>query len=144
MKATSLCGGVQFFNILIQVLRSKIIAILLGPTGIGLLGLFNSTIIVIGNLTNFGLGVSAVIEISKITTIIRRLVWFTGILGAFVLLISAPWLSIFVFDTIEYKYGFMWLSISLLFNQLSSGQLVLLQGMRKLKFLAKANILGNV
>lgn len=155
MKATSLFGGVQFFNIIIQVLRSKAIAVLLGPTGIGLFGLFNSTILVIGNLTNFGLGVSAVkdisqannaenkADISKITTIIRRLVWVTGALGAIVLLISSSWLSKFVFNTEEYKYGFMWLSISLLLNQLTSGQLVLLQGMRKLKFLARASILGN-
>lgn len=155
MKATSLFGGVQFFNIIIQVLRSKVIAVLLGPTGIGLFGLFNSTILVIGNLTNFGLGVSGVKDISqanntnstfeiyKITTIIRRLVWYTGTLGAIVMLISSSWLSKFVFDTNDYKYAFMWLSFSLIFNQLSSGQLVLLQGMRKLKFLAKANILGN-
>jgi O-antigen/teichoic acid export membrane protein len=155
MKATSLFGGVQVINIIIQIIRSKAIAILLGPAGIGLLGLFNTTILVIGNLTNFGLGISGVkdisqanntenkVEISKITTIIRRLVWFTGVLGSLILLISSTWLSKFVFNTNEYRYGFMWLSISLLFNQLSSGQLVILQGMRKLKFLAKANILGN-
>jgi O-antigen/teichoic acid export membrane protein len=155
MKATSLFGGVQVLNIIIQIIRTKVIAILLGPTGIGLLGLFNTTILVIGNLTNFGLGISGVKdisqanntgnteEISKTTAIIRRLVWLTGLLGALILFFLAPWLSEFVFDTIEYKYAFKWLSISLLLTQLSSGQLVVLQGMRKLKSLAKANILGN-
>lgn len=155
LKATSLFGGVQFFNIIIHVLRSKAIAILLGPNGIGLLGLFYTTTLVIGNLTNFGLGISGVkdisqahndgntLKISKTTTIIRRLVWFTGILGSIILFVSSSWLSKFVFNTVEYKFAFMWLSISLLLNQLSSGQLVILQGMRKLKSLAKANILGN-
>jgi O-antigen/teichoic acid export membrane protein len=65
MKATSLFGGVQVINIIIQIIRSKAIAILLGPAGIGLLGLFNTTILVIGNLTNFGLGISGVKDISQ-------------------------------------------------------------------------------
>jgi O-antigen/teichoic acid export membrane protein len=37
----------------------------------------------------------------------------------------------------------MWLAITLLFDQLSSGQLVVLQGLRKLKYLAKANLFGS-
>jgi O-antigen/teichoic acid export membrane protein len=38
----------------------------------------------------------------------------------------------------------VWLSITLVFNQLASGQGVLLQGMRKLQYLAKANMAGSV
>ena len=44
LKATSLFGSVQLFNILIAVLRTKLIAILIGPIGIGIAGLLNSTI----------------------------------------------------------------------------------------------------
>lgn len=155
MKATSLFGGVQVYNILLQVIRSKVVAVLLGPAGMGIMGLLNVTIGFIGCLTNFGLGTSAVKNISeanrsadaegisKAISVLQRLVWFTGLFGAIVAFISSPWLSQFAFKNTDYTAAFRWISISLLFSQLSSGQMALLQGMRKLKILAKANLTGG-
>jgi O-antigen/teichoic acid export membrane protein len=65
-------------------------------------------------------------------------------MGAVVTFILSPWLSHLTFGNKEYTAAFMWLSVTLLFNQLTSGQDVLLQGMRKLKYLAKANMLGRL
>jgi len=155
MKATSLFGGVQVFQILIQIIRSKFIAILLGPAGMGIAGLLNSTIGLIGGLTNFGLGTSAVknvaeanetgngTRISTIITVLRRLVWFTGTVGFAITIILSPWLSQLTFGNKDYTVAFIWISITLLFSQLTNGQLVLLQGMRKLQYLAKANVYGS-
>jgi len=155
LKATSIFGGVQAFKILIAIINSKAIALLLGPAGMGIIGLFNSTIGLIGGLTNFGLGTSAVKDVaaanatgndSRIATIVkvlRRWVWITGLLGALVTLVLSPWLSQLTFGNRNYTVAFIWLSITLLFQQISSGQLALLQGMRKLKHLAKASIIGS-
>ncbi len=155
MKATSLFGGVQVFNIIIAIIRSKIIAVLLGPAGMGIVGLLTSTTGLVSSLTNFGLGTSAIRDIAaanesgnqhrinKVVTVFRRLVWITGVLGAVITFILAPWLSQLTFGNKEYTLAFMWLSVTLLFNQLAIGQNVLLQGMRKLKYLAKANMLGS-
>ena len=52
MKATSLFGGVQVFNILISIIRSKFVAILLGPAGLGIVGLLQSTIGLVTSLTS--------------------------------------------------------------------------------------------
>jgi O-antigen/teichoic acid export membrane protein len=155
MKATSLFGGVQFFNIIIQIIRSKVIAILLGPAGMGVLGLLNSTLEIINNLTNFGLQTSAVKDVSAanssenknrialIIIVLQRLVWATGILGSIVTLTLSQWLSQLTFGSKEYTLAFIYLAITLLFKQLTSGQLVILQGLRKLKKLASANLLGS-
>ena len=155
MKATSLFGGVQVFNIIIQIVRAKFIAVLLGPTGLGIMGLLTATLGIIGSLTNFGLSTSAVKDIatasgtgdekriSKVVTAFSRLVWFTGTLGLIITVILSPWLSQLTFGNSDYTIAFIWLSITLLFNQLSSGQMVLLQGLRKLRYLAKANISGS-
>lgn len=155
-KATSLFGGVQVFNIIIAIIRSKIIAVLLGPTGMGISGLFTSTTGLVENLTNFGLKTSAVRNISearesnnkerisKVITVLRRLVWITGSLGLLLTFILAPTLSKLTFGNENYTIAFRWLSVTLLFNQLTSGQNVLLQGMRQLKFLAQANLIGSV
>ncbi len=155
MKATSLFGGVQVINIILQIIRSKFIAILLGPEGMGIMGLLTSTIGIISSMTNFGLGTSAVKDIaaanisednnriSLIVNVFRRLVWLTGLLGMLLAIILSPWLSQVTFGNRNYTLAFIWVSTSLLFNQLSSGQLVVLQGMRQLKYLAKANIAGS-
>lgn len=156
MKATSIFGGVQVFQIIIQVIRSKFIAVLLGPTGMGISGLLTSTTGFITVLTNFGLGTSAVKDISAahetgdqtlvstITVVLQRLVWLTGILGTLVTLILSPWLSHLTFGNYNYTSAFIWISITLLLTQLTSGQMVLLQGMRKLQYLAKANLYGSI
>lgn len=155
-KATSLFGGVQVVNILISVIRSKFVAVLLGPAGMGIVGLLTVTTGFVGSLTNFGLRTSAVKNvaaadaqqdqhrISVVVTTLRRMVWLTGLLGTFVTLILAPWLSELTFGNKDYTYAFMFLSITLLFSQLSAGQNVILQGTRKLKYLANANVFGSL
>ena len=65
IKATSLFGGVQVFNILISIIRSKIVALLLGPSGMGIAGLFTSTTGLISAITGLGLGTSAVRNIAE-------------------------------------------------------------------------------
>ena len=51
-------------NILIGIIRSKFVAVLLGPLGMGVMGLLNSTLSVLTAATNFGLGTSAVRDIA--------------------------------------------------------------------------------
>lgn len=130
-------------------------AVLLGPAGIGVLGLFNSTIMLISSLSNFGLGISGVKDIAaanetkntkriaKIVRVVKRLVWFTGILGALITLVLSSWLSEIAFGSSEYTMAFLWLSTTVLLKQLASGQFVILQGLRRLKDLAKANMIGS-
>lgn len=155
LKSTSIFGAVQVFNILISIVRSKAVALLIGPVGMGIIGLLTSTIKFVGELTRLGLDTTAVREISLsrhknddketalILATIKKVVWFTGILGAVVTIIFSPLLSYLAFDNYDYTIAFIWISISLLFNQLSAGQLAKLQGLRRLKLLAKANLYGN-
>jgi O-antigen/teichoic acid export membrane protein len=154
-KGFGLFGGVQVFSILINIIRSKFVAVLLGTSGIGVLGLFTSTIGMIVMISNLGLNGSAVSAISKAASdnnqtlisrnfiTIRRWIVFTGILGVLITLISATKLSLWVFGNDEYEWAFVWLSITVFFQTLSTGQSALLQGLRKLKDLAKVGVLGS-
>ena len=155
-KATSLFGGVQLFNIIFQVIRSKFIAVLLGPEGMGIAGLLTSTTGFISGLTNFGLGTSAVKNISEvnntgdpyktgeIVSVLKRLTWITGIFGTILVIILSPWLSQLAFGNKDYTLAFIWISVILLLNQISTGQTVVMQGMRKLKYLAKSSLTGAI
>lgn len=156
MKATSIFGGVQVFNIFINVIRSKFIAVLLGPFGIGVLGLITATTALIASIVNFGLDTIAVnyiaeaygtqnlTRISIIVSVFRRIIWIIGFLGFASTFILAPWLSQINFGNNEYTWAFLWISITLLINQLSAGHAILLQGTRQVKYLAKAGLIGSL
>jgi len=156
LKATSIFGGVQFFTILISIVRSKIIAVLLGPSGLGVATLLNSTIGLINGFTGVGLETSAVKRISEVNSdenpaclgrevgILNRLVWITGFFGMLITIILSPWLSRLLFDSDKYTITIVWISVAVLFKQLAGSQMAILQGLRKLNCLAKANLLGNL
>lgn len=156
LKATSLFGGVQVVNILVAVIRSKFIALFIGPTGMGIASLLNATLGLINGVTNLGLDVSAVKdisfahkngdekEISRTISVLKRLVWFTAGFGALVMIVASPLLSEFAFDNKDFTLSFVWIAIALIFKQITNSRLAILQGLRKLKELAKANLFGNL
>ena len=149
LKATSIFGSVQVFNILISLIRSKFIAVFTGVTGIGIIGLLTSVINTIWCFTNFGIETSAVKSISTVqennqklareTSILKRIAWMSGIFGSIIMIIFSPVLSKITFGNYEFTWAFILLSITLLFKQLTVSSIVVLQGLQKIKYLAKAN-----
>jgi O-antigen/teichoic acid export membrane protein len=156
MRATSIYGGVQVLQIIIGVVRSKAIALLLGPSGMGISGLLQANTSFIAALTNFGLATSAVKNIAeahasgnneairRTVGIFQKLVWGTGLLGAVITAVLAPRLSEITFGNSDYTAAFYWLSVTLLLNQLTVGQDVLLQGMRHIRQMAQATLYGSI
>ena len=153
-KATSLFGGVQVYQILIQIIKSKFIAVLLGPTGVGIMGLYQSGLQLVQQISSMGLANSAVRDVSeangsndiqriaKTVSIVCKLVWITGLLGLIIVACRSPLLSKLSFGNYDYTIPFIILSVTLLLDQLSAGQRVVLQGMRRLKALAKCTAFG--
>jgi len=153
-KATTLFGGVQVYQIIVNVIRSKFVAVLLGTAGMGIQGLYVSTLQFIQSITSLGLSGSAVRDvseangtgnaerISRTVTTLRRLVWITGLLGMVVVMVLSPVLSKTTFGSYDYTVPFIVLSCILLLDQLASGQRVVLQGLRRLKDLARASAIG--
>ncbi|HEY0047541.1 MAG TPA: O-antigen translocase, partial [Flavobacterium sp.] len=156
IKSATIFGGVQVANIAISLIRNKAIALLIGPAGIGMVGLFTSAINFISGLTSLGLETSAVKFISQhnaddekdklhtIVAVLRKLVWITGLCGALVIACLSHYLSMLTFGNSTHTLSFVLLSLAVLFRQVSIGELALLQGLQKLRWLAQANLTGNV
>jgi O-antigen/teichoic acid export membrane protein len=156
VKATSIFGGMQFLNIIISIVRTKLIAIFIGPAGMGIISLLNSALNMVSGITGLGIETSAIKHISEqynstdlntvspIIAIVKKIAFVTGIFGTLVVFLFSSWLSELSFGNTNYTYLFICLSITLLFKQLSVGQMVVFQGLRKLKILAKANFFGNL
>ncbi len=153
-KATALFGGVQIFTILTSLVKNKLVAVWLGSAGMGIMNLFSSTLDLISYVTNLGLQSSAVRDIanasgkadqtlvSKIVKAINRWVLATGLMGAAVTIALSPLLSRWVFDSDAYTLSFILLSCVVLMTGIYNGNYALLQGMRRLKYMANANIFG--
>ena len=151
---TSLFGGVQVFNIIFAIIRSKAAAFFIGPVGIGILGLLNSVINIISQTTKLGIDVTAVKEIAyadknndkvvvnKTLYLVKKLVWITGILGALITAIAAPILSQITFGDKSYTWAFLTLAFVVLIKQLTAGNLAVLRGLRKHQQLVRATIYG--
>lgn len=153
LKAMSVFGGVQVVNILCSVVRTKLVALLMGPIGIGLFGLYNSAIEMLSSLLQLGLRNSAVRDVAATTDqsrvkiiveVVRRWSWLLGIFAATITLALSPLLSQWTFGDSNHTGGFMALSIVMMLSAISNGELAIMQGLKQLKRLAKASLWGVV
>ena len=151
VKATALFGGVQAFQVLLTLVRTKVVALLLGVDGVGLLGMFNNAISMVQSITGLGINQGGVKSLSsaedprkaaQIATLIRQMSLYAGLLGAVVVLALSPWLSQWSFGTRDFTGAYMWLACTILFDTLTKGELAIFQGFRRLRILAQANLLG--
>lgn len=155
IKAITLFGGVKIFQILVSIIRSKVIAVLIGPVGMGIESLLISTTNLVSSITGCGLQTSGVRTISqsyasndenkiiKTVSVLRKIVWMTGILGTILTFVFSEYLSRLAFGNEENTTTFQIIAIIILFNQINVGQTVLLQGTFHYKHLAKSSLLGN-
>lgn len=154
IKSTGIVGTSQVFTVALQIVRTKIIALLLGPTGVGLLGIYNNIVDMVRNATGLGINFSGVREIAqacgsndestvaKKTLLLRRWAYITGGVGALALILLCYPISIFSFNTGDYALPIACLAIAVFFTSISQAQIALLQGTRNLVSMAKASVVG--
>lgn len=156
LKSMGLFGGVQVFQILVGLIKNKFVAILLGPAGMGVVGMIANATSVIETLTGFGLRTSATrgiasatsekdeYKLGRVLSVVRRLVILTGLLGAATVFLLAKQLSIWSFGNEDYTLAFRLVSVTAFLNQLCIGQTTLMQGTFHYKLMAKASLTGSV
>lgn len=154
LRSSSIIGGAQALNYLIALVRVKVVAVLLGPGGVGLVSLYTSAMGLIGTVSSLGIGSSAVREVvqayskenaeqaARTVRILRRACWATGVLGWMLALVLAKPVSQWMVGTPEHAWAVAVLGVTLMIGAVSGGQLALLQGLRRIGDLAKANVLG--
>lgn len=156
LKSSSLIGGASVLNILIGIFRTKFVAVLLGPTGVGLIGMYEQITVLITTLTGMGIsssGIRQVAEavgtcddkrISRTIITLRRMVWLSGGLGLLVMLALCIPLSTMTFGTKEYAWSIATLSFTPLIASIAGGQGCILIGTRRIKDLAKLSIISAI
>ncbi|MCK5825180.1 MAG: oligosaccharide flippase family protein [Ichthyobacteriaceae bacterium] len=156
IKNTGIVGVSQIITILISLIKTKVVAILLGPTGIGLIHLFNTTLEMLGSVFGLGVAVSGVRNISEVIAIndseklsrtvinIKRWLWFSGILGVILTSLFSKQISILTFGTPDYWFDISLLSITILVTNLTSAHSTIIRGARNITDFVKTNILSAI
>jgi antigen flippase len=153
LRSSSIIGGAGFGVYLIGLARVKLVAILLGPTGVGLVGLYTSAIGLIDVVSGMGVGASAVREIARAhdqdsaetartVLVLRRMCWATGLFGWVLAILFREQISTAMTGSPGHSGAIAWLGSIVLFGAINHGQLALLQGLRRISDLARANVLG--
>lgn len=129
---------------------------MLGTVGMGINAILTSAMGMIIAVANLGLNYSAVRDISRAVElqnsdhiarsvkVFKRWILVCAIGGVLFTLIGAPWLSQLSFGNNDYTYAFVGLAAVIAFTILASANLTILQGMRHLRQMAKASLMGSV
>jgi PST family polysaccharide transporter len=154
LKSSALVGGSSAVNIAVGIIRTKAMAILLGPAGFGLFGVYGSIINVTQTLAGMGVNTSGVRQIAEaigsadaeriaITTIVlRRASFVLGLFGALFLIVFSRQVATLTFGNSQHYADVALLSAAVFFQLVSAGQSALVQGMRRIRDLAKLGAVG--
>ena len=154
LKFTGIFGGVQGLNVLVGLVRNKFVALLLGPDGMGLVSLFNTTVQLISQATHLGISVSAVRNISEYydagdtekvahcVKVVRGWCLLTALLGMLVCVVAGPFLSNTTFSWGDHTLHFVLLAPAVGMIAITGGETAILKGQRKLGALALVQIVA--
>lgn len=156
MKSTFIMGASAIISIMLGILRNKLIAIVLGPSGIGLSGIYQSITNFIGSVSGLGINESGVQQIAgasstqdykrigRTAVALKRVAFFSGVLGFLLLIILSKRISIISFGDTRHWRDLTLLSAVIFMGGVSGGQVALIQGMQRINDLAKVTIFGAV
>ena len=156
LKSTSIFGGSQVVIILLGIIRTKIIAVLLGPVGIGIIGVFQSVIDMVRSICGLGIDTASIKDIAganslgddyklnKTVSVFNRWFRFAALFGLVVCVLLCYPISIWAFDSDEFVLPIVLLSVSVFISILTTGRSSILQGMQKISYMAQSSMLGSL
>lgn len=156
LHSTALIGASSIIVMFFSLIRMKAFALLLGPTGLGVVALLSSVIDVVVALAGLGVSQSGVRQIAqaegtrdherRAATV--RIVHLTslvlGVIGGVVLAVFSAPISQLTFGGTEYTAALAVLGLVVFFRILTGSETALLQGTRRILALAKLNIATSI
>lgn len=151
-RSSAIIGGASAINIVIGIIKVKVLAVLLGPAGIGLMGLYQNIMSMASTLAGCGVGGSGVRQLAasadeaSTLAIVRRALWLSnlilGLVGMLVLWSLRDPVSQWVFGDASHANEIGWLGLGVLLTLVAGSQTALLQGLRRIGDLARVRIVS--
>ena len=152
LKSSVLVGGSSLLNVAIGMVRTKVLALLLGPAGFGLFGVYNSIATLAQNLAGMGVNSSGVRQIAEAagsdnkrriaetSYVLRRVSFVLGVLGALLMVVLARPVAVITFGNSVHSAAVAGLAGVVLLMSISGGQSARIQGLRRIAELAKVSV----
>lgn len=152
LKYTGLFGFVQMLNIVVGIVRNKCIAVILGPEGMGLAALLNTSMNFVAQATGLGIPFSSIKRIAETfdsgdsTALNRHVstvrVWslLAAIIGALACIALGPLLNRLSFSWGDHTLHFILLAPAVAMTAIAGGELAILKGTRRMKELAISQV----
>lgn len=156
LRSSALIGGASAINVAIGILRTKAIALLLGPSGLGVMSLYGSIADLATSIAGIGVQSSGVRQIaaavgsgdeervSETAFVLRRTALVLGVAGAALLFAFQRQVSALTFGSESYATDVGLLSLVVLFSSIYGGQVALIQGKRRIGDLARIGVTGSL
>ena len=156
LKSASIIGGASVINILMGLVRTKIIAILLGPTGIGLVSLYTGLMSTATAVASMGIGTTGTRQIAeahskedeRALAVVRRAMFWGALLlasaGALVVFALRDVLAVKVLGGAVHSTIVGWLALGVALSVASASQGALIQGMRRIGDMARLSVIGSL
>lgn len=155
LRSSVLIGGSTALNVAVGIVRTKATAVLLGPSGFGLMGVFTSLCDLARSVAEMGVSSSGVRQIAeanhdgrtgqlaRTVRVLRRTTVVLGLAGALILVAFARPISIVTFGTDAQVDAVRLLSVALFLQVVAGGQGALVQGTRRIADLARIAVWGS-
>lgn len=152
LRSSSIIGGASVINILVGLLRMKAAAVLLGPAGVGLIGLLTNVLGTAAGVAGLGVGNVGTRQIAEaaglgdprqVWIVRRALFWLTLVLAAFggmFFWMLRNVLAVRVLDDKSMADTLGWLSIAVALSVAAASQNALLNGMRRIGDIARVSV----
>jgi PST family polysaccharide transporter len=147
-----LVGGASAINIFVGIIKVKFLALALGPTGVGLMGIYQNLMRMATTISGCGLENSGVRQIAASAdaeerfAATRRALWvgsiFLGTLGMTALWLFRSKISLWVFDSADKETEIGWLGLGVLLALIAGSRMALLRGVRRYADIAWITIVG--
>ena len=151
-KSSAIIGGASVINIVIGIVKVKVLAVLLGPAGVGLMGLYQNIMGMASTLAGCGIGNSGVRQLAasageaETLAIVRRTLWLSnlilGLAGMTILWLLREPVAQWVFGDATHVSEVGWLGLGVLLSLIAGSQTALLQGLRRIGDLARISIIS--
>lgn len=156
LRSSSIIGGASVLNILFSLVRIKVAAVLLGPAGVGLIGLYTSLMATASSVAGLGFGNVGTRQIaeaaaredgSAVAAARRALFWGTlvlSLIGAALFWLLREPLAGAVLSEASQADNVGWLALGVALTVAGASQGALLSGLRRIGDLARVSVLGGI
>jgi PST family polysaccharide transporter len=154
LKSSALIGSSSVLTIAIGIVRTKAMAVMLGPSGVGLIGLYSAVADLARSVAGLGINASGVRQIAeaagsrdeervaRVAAVLNRTSIALGLVGVALLVAIAQPVSTLTFGTQLHAPAIAALALAVLFQLLADARGAALQGLRRIGGLAKAGVLS--